>query len=319
MNHRDITFDVMKGIGILAMIIGHSNIPIYLEKFIFVWHIPMFFVVSGYFYKKESEKVYLKKNVRHLILPYIATSLIMIALSLVKQMVIGKGDTMTMVISTLVGNGTVNNPTFSRYSVGAIWFLLALFWCRLFFNFLQTRISSRVIMSIALVTLATISTYVGTSIYIPTDILQGISALLFFYLGYLVRIYKILDYNINTSYLIVVVILALLSVNAGSMSMVRCYYGYWPINFLAAIGVTHFVYHISRHLTNYRFLSWCGRVSMVILCVHIIELTFFPINYLHQFFNLSNYFDVFIHLSISIIISYIIILTSPIRKLFSIQ
>ena len=195
MKNRDNTFDVMKGIGILAMVIGHCPIPLFFEKFIFVWHVPMFFMISGYFFKKESEKVYLKKNVRHLILPYIVTSLVLIVFSLVKQLVIGKGDTMTMVIATLVGNGTVNNPTLSRYSVGAIWFLLALFWCRLLFYFLQTRISSRVIMGITLVTLATISTYVGTSIYLPTDILQGISALLFFYLGYTVRIYKLLKFR----------------------------------------------------------------------------------------------------------------------------
>lgn len=309
----------MKGIGILAMIIGHSPLPNWFEKFIFVWHIPMFFVVSGYFFKKESGKVCLNKNIRHLILPYIATSLVMIAFSLAKQLVIGKGDTTTMVIATLVGNGTVNNPTLSKYSVGAIWFLLALFWCRLFFHFLQTRISLKAIFGITLVTLSTISTYVGTSIYLPTDILQGISALIFFYIGYLVRIYKVLNYNTNKSYFIFVVILAFFSVNAGSMSMVRCYYSYWPINFLAAIGVTHFVYHISRHLSNNKFLSWCGRVSMVILCVHIIELSFFPISYLHQFFDLTNYYDVFIHLSISIIMSYLILLFSSIRKLFSIQ
>ena len=309
----------MKGIGILAMIIGHSPIPNWFEKFIFVWHIPMFFMVSGYFFKKESEKVYLYKNICHLILPYIATSLVMITFSLTKQLVIGKGNATTMVIATLVGNGTVNNPALSKYSVGAIWFLLALFWCRFFFNFLQTRISSRVILGIAIVTLTTISTYVGTLIYLPTDILQGISALMFFYIGYIVRTYNVLDYNTNKSYLIVVVILAFLSVNAGSMSMVRCYYGYWPINILAAIGVTYFVYHISRHLSNNRFLSWCGRVSMVILCVHIIELSFFPISYLHQFLNLTNYYDVFIHLSISIILSYLILLISYIRKLFSIR
>ena len=130
MANRDATFDVMKGIAILAMVIGHCQIPDLLGKFIFVWHMPLFFLVSGYFYKPKEEKEYIRKNTRQLVLPYIVTSLVLILLSGIREFINGKGTTLTTIIAALVGNGTINNPTFSEYSIGAIWFLLAMFWCR---------------------------------------------------------------------------------------------------------------------------------------------------------------------------------------------
>lgn len=47
---RDITFDIMKGVAILAMIAGHCFIPLKLHHFIYIWHMPLFFMVSGYFF-----------------------------------------------------------------------------------------------------------------------------------------------------------------------------------------------------------------------------------------------------------------------------
>lgn len=56
-NNRDNTFDIIKGIGILLVIIGHLAhgygvlIPI-----IYTFHMPLFFIVSGYFYKEKGVK-----------------------------------------------------------------------------------------------------------------------------------------------------------------------------------------------------------------------------------------------------------------------
>lgn len=142
MNKRDDVFDVMKGIAILAMVIGHSTIPKLLERFIFVWHMPLFFLVSGYFYKPKPIEEYVRKNARQLLLPYFFTSVVLILLTAVKYLATGKGDTLNIVIAAIVGNGTVNNPTFSEYSIGAIWFLLAMFWCRVIYNTIQFKINA---------------------------------------------------------------------------------------------------------------------------------------------------------------------------------
>lgn len=141
MAQRDNTFDVMKGIGILAMVVGHCPIPELLNRFIFVWHMPLFFLVSGYFFRPKPMGEYMRSNARQLILPYTVTSLLMILLTATKQLATGKGDTMTMTVAALVGNGSLNNPTFSEYSIGAIWFLLAMFWCRSVYNVMCAKIT----------------------------------------------------------------------------------------------------------------------------------------------------------------------------------
>ena len=47
--NRDVSIDIMRGIGILSMLVGHCVIPGLLHKFIYMWHMPLFFITSGYF------------------------------------------------------------------------------------------------------------------------------------------------------------------------------------------------------------------------------------------------------------------------------
>lgn len=318
MANRDATFDIMKGIAILAMVIGHCPIPDVLEKFIFVWHMPLFFLVSGYFYSPKEKKEYVRKNARQLVLPYVVTSLVLIFIGGTKELIIGKGTTQNTIIAALIGNGTINNPTFSEYSIGAIWFLLAMFWCRCIYNILYIRLSEP-IFGVTIVSAAVIATYLGSLVYVPTDLLEGIEAMLFFYIGNKAHSYNILDRKTNIVFYITVVLLVALSIYAGSMSMVRCYYGYWPINYLAAIGMTMVLYYISKCIVTNRFLAWCGRVSMVILCVHIIALNYLPTKTLHERLFFSSSFDVLLHIFVALFMTWVLLNISLIRSLFSIK
>lgn len=46
---RDITWDIVRGIGILLVLVGHSGCPIILKKFIYLFHMGLFLFVSGLF------------------------------------------------------------------------------------------------------------------------------------------------------------------------------------------------------------------------------------------------------------------------------
>lgn len=48
-SNRDVSIDVMRGKGILSMFVGHCVIHDLLHKFIYMWHMPLFFIASGYF------------------------------------------------------------------------------------------------------------------------------------------------------------------------------------------------------------------------------------------------------------------------------
>lgn len=51
MARRDTAWDAVKGVGILLMVIGHSGCPEYLHDFIYLFHMGLFFFVSGRFLK----------------------------------------------------------------------------------------------------------------------------------------------------------------------------------------------------------------------------------------------------------------------------
>ena len=51
MKQRDSTWDAVKGIGIILMVIGHSGCPTFLHDFIYLFHMGLFFFVSGRYLK----------------------------------------------------------------------------------------------------------------------------------------------------------------------------------------------------------------------------------------------------------------------------
>lgn len=46
-SNRIVSFDILKGGGILLVILGHIQIPYMLKTVIYSFHMPLFFFVSG--------------------------------------------------------------------------------------------------------------------------------------------------------------------------------------------------------------------------------------------------------------------------------
>lgn len=69
--------DVFRAFGIILMIMGHIWFGVWFDKFIHAFHMPMFFIISGYFCKcdevEEKFKFWLKyviKEAKALLVPY---------------------------------------------------------------------------------------------------------------------------------------------------------------------------------------------------------------------------------------------------------
>ena len=76
---------IAKAIGIILMVIGHAGTPsIYIGKFIYLFHMPLFFFCSGYFFKglMDIDELipYCKKRLLGLYLPYLKYSLLFLLL-----------------------------------------------------------------------------------------------------------------------------------------------------------------------------------------------------------------------------------------------
>lgn len=78
---RNDLWDVLKGLGILAVVIGHSGCPEPLQRFISAFHMPLFFIISGILLNElyfDNKKIFIKKKVKSLYIPFVKWALIFI-------------------------------------------------------------------------------------------------------------------------------------------------------------------------------------------------------------------------------------------------
>ena len=70
---RDTTISIAKGIAIILMVIAHAEAPGWLCKFIFEFHMPLFFMTAGYFFSLKylnDEATFIKKRIKGLYWPF---------------------------------------------------------------------------------------------------------------------------------------------------------------------------------------------------------------------------------------------------------
>jgi len=70
---RDQTWDIVKGIGIILVVIGHSGCPAYLKHFIYLFHMGLFFFISGMFLSNpnlNNLKQFTQKKLNRLYIPF---------------------------------------------------------------------------------------------------------------------------------------------------------------------------------------------------------------------------------------------------------
>ena len=116
--------DLAKGIGILAVILGHVYKNTVFGTLLYSFHLPLFFLISGYFFHYIPDYwVFLKKKLRNYLIPYAGCSLFLAAF----HFVYSKGD----LAST--GELLLKFVVQKRYST--LWFLAALLLAEILFWF----------------------------------------------------------------------------------------------------------------------------------------------------------------------------------------
>ena len=77
--NRDKCIDVLRGIGIIFVVVGHSGCPNGLCKLIYMSHMPLFFITSGYFLsdaKLDLTTNFLTNKIKNLYFPFLFYSLL---------------------------------------------------------------------------------------------------------------------------------------------------------------------------------------------------------------------------------------------------
>ena len=157
--------------------------------------------------------------------------------------------------------------------IGAIWFLPALFFSIIIFQFLVSKIKDNRTLGIAaaLVSLAGYST--GRFIWLPFSVQAGLFAVFFLWIGYVIKNRNLLEKIKFYHWLIGLIVLLvgiyyevcrLLFVDANANDLLLS-----PIVGLAGALV---IYGVAKLTEKSKFLRWLGNNSLTLLCIHLISL-----------------------------------------------
>lgn len=194
--------DALKGFLMLSIIAGHLGNYHAIRAIVFVYHVPAFFLISGFFFNIDSGK--LKKRMIQLLKPYLSTSVIICVLLFVKnflKFLLHKESkdilsyALKLISSIIYGSGSrIDFFDVNFISIGAVWFLLALAWCSLFTHLIETMLNHTAAKISAVVILFAVSYISSKYIWLPLSIQSGMCSLLYFYSGFLLKKYNIIEY-----------------------------------------------------------------------------------------------------------------------------
>ena len=275
MKQRIAAFDIMKGIAILLVIVGHCQlIPKWIPHWIYSFHMPLFFLISGWFYKGYSNtNDFLKKNYQRLLIPFLFTTLIMVIYNLVATIRYSNWGIMKEQLVAIAFPTGIYRPWMWQFltgpsEIGPIWFLISLFWCRIITDFLiHKRMPIWAIFLIAIAATLTDNYLIN----LPFGILPGISAITFYLIGYIFS-----SRLIPIWVIILCVICWPLAIHFSSLGMSHCIYHIYPLDVLGACGGTIVIWYISRFIEKHtkitsQCLIWIGQGSLAVLCIHTLQ------------------------------------------------
>lgn len=140
---RRADLDILKGIGILLMVFDHSiNVcggydrMALVHQYIQSFHMPLFFIVSGFLWRPRANRDEIRKKANSLIVPYVVFAIVYLVLIVAKAAV--KAD---LKIIIRFAAGIIIFPTNAGYTdfASPIWFLIALFNVEVIYNFIRSR------------------------------------------------------------------------------------------------------------------------------------------------------------------------------------
>lgn len=290
---RDERLDAIRGLGMVFIIIGHSvSVESWARSFIFSFHVPLFYFVSGYLFSVKPGK--LKKTLLRSGKPYIFTSLIIIILYTIKASVqsgaFSRETLKKWILAALYMSGS--RKDFLSYSItpiGAMWFLAALVWASLFLYIILKYIPDsrlgKVLRTAAVVILFFAGFLTAKITWLPFSIQAGACALLFMYAGYCLKDLMWKRPKFPTAFLICLIIwlIDILAGKGNQLSMVSCKFPHLILNVAGALAAVYAIFRFTDRTINipvirkiYQYLAWLGKSSMIILCFHTLEMKFMP-------------------------------------------
>ena len=325
--------DVARGLAMLSIIAGHlGNSTI--NRVVFTFHVPIFFLITGYFLKPNNTvKEFIAKKARTLLIPYVFTCLVITAIGTAIGFLKGNPieELVKWIYASIYAAGDTYYEPFYISGIGAIWFLWATFWGSVILRVLLEYKRGTQFFFVGVLALLG---YFSTKLFwFPLSIQAGTCALLYMYIGYLwngLKEYIDLLPNWIKFGLFVLSIFIWVSFifDFKSFWLVHCDYGNGLYDIFRSLCACYAVINISKLicLINDKVtavLKYIGKNSIVLLCIHIVELNLLPWwNIANQVVSISYTYKLFfillIKYALDLATMYAITKTKYISKVFGI-
>jgi acyltransferase len=245
---RCVWIDAAKGIGISLVVLGHMNIPEPVRQYIYCFHVPLFFFLSGLLHRRRSLRELAARRVRTLLIPYVLFSIVGLTLYSVMG-VYPAGDHARELTGIVYGTASSAHGV----PIQPQWFLLCLFSTEVVFGAILLMGGGRRLAIFATVaTIAAVGFVNGRTLQLvlPWGVSISLVAVLFYYLGYCFRAVAPVCLAMKTrtkigaAIMLGVVVFAVSRVN-GRVDMVYNQYGSIPVFLLGATAGTAMIVLLS--------------------------------------------------------------------------
>lgn len=262
--------DIAKGIGIILVVIGHISQIKVLNEIIYSFHMPLFFMISGFLHKNKND--FIKHKVRTIIFPYIFFSIItFIYWFFIESKFRNQQVSLKYLINIFIACGGEKNYPYNA----PMWFLPCLFMTEILFNILQKL--EKKYTNIIIVILGICGYFYPKifSIRMPFCLDVMMVAICFYYIGFMIRpiMSKINDMNIEKSFkisigaIILMVLTVFLAVFENGANMNELKYNNMILFYLTAILGSVSIMILSMNLRS-EVIKDIGKNSLIIMCIH---------------------------------------------------
>ncbi|MCR1996566.1 acyltransferase family protein [Bacteroides acidifaciens] len=262
MSQRIDYLDIAKLIGLSLVCFCHIPLP---EGDFHVWvysfHMPLFFLLSGMFFKPESFSV--KRTAMQLLVPFILFNVLAVFMSVCVDFLLYR----TLQFPNL-------HPMkwlMSGYAIGPSWFLLSLFCIRVFCSYAYKYGKIRTLLIVTIVLLGTFVFTENCSVWNMLNLGSSVLGLPFYLMGYITKEYvlKYINYGgIGTTVLMAIV--SLLAILNGQVGIHEHSYGNNMIAFLFfGLMGTAVLVRLSQYIRiPHKILDTFMQGALFYLCMH---------------------------------------------------
>lgn len=279
--NREEWIDVAKGILIILVVLGHSVSGPYYDlsniiDYIYLFHMPAFFIISGYLYKRGSLVERLKKRTKRLLLPYFSYVTIITIIIIIKM--ISKNESIKSIVKQIVRN--VLGGQYLHNYCGALWFVTCLLCTEIIYITIDKYIKNDIIKISIIVlfyTVAHIEAWFLPKFKLPFAIDISLITLAYYAIGAKLKTY-IFNRNICLGASIISAIsIVLLKLNLISYGLEL--WGHHNSNFIldllipVAFSIT--LFNICKKVKSSIILAKISKYTFSIMALHILLNTMF--------------------------------------------